>query len=67
MVEAINAVQEGQILVVDAIGSSCDQVFRRSEAYLRSYLAKRHYIAGKFDACWRTNSGSTGAVIARRS
>jgi len=50
VVEAINGVQEGQILVVDAIGSSCDQVFRRSEAYFRSYLAKRHYIAGKFEA-----------------
>jgi len=77
VVEAINGVQQGQVLVVDAIGTSCDQDFRRSETYFQTHLAKRrHYIAGELEAngygdivfhgAWKRDGAADDLVPVRR-
>jgi hypothetical protein len=77
VVEAVKGVQEGQVLVVDAIGTTCDQDFPRSESFFQSYLAKqRHYIAGRFEpsgygdivfrGAWKLDLGNGELIPVRR-
>jgi hypothetical protein len=50
VVKAIKGVQEGQSLVVDTRGTSCDQSFLRNELQFQTDIAKRRFfIAGQFE------------------